>query len=125
MKFFRTKIISNITKRLQIDYYVPIEQQLIRIFKSNPNLYNFNNLNRDENIIKDVYDGKIYKDFLKNQTDVVQDSKYFTLLFNTDGIEISRRSDVSIWPMIFVLNELPIEIRFCFENIIIAGNYKF
>ncbi|CAF0902681.1 unnamed protein product [Brachionus calyciflorus] len=32
-----------------------------------------------------------------------------------------NKSDISLWPFMFVLNEIPIEERYSFENVIIAG----
>jgi len=42
-------------------------------------------------------------------------------MINTDGISKSLNSDQTIWPFYLVINELPLEMRFCMENIIIAG----
>ncbi|CAF1123701.1 unnamed protein product [Brachionus calyciflorus] len=47
--------------------------------------------------------------------------KFFTFLIKTDGIEMCNKSDNSIWPMILVINEIPLEQRISFDNIIIAG----
>ena len=42
-------------------------------------------------------------------------------VLNTDGILICDQSNITIWPIIFVCNEIPIERRFCLDNIVIAG----
>ena len=80
-----------------------------------------------ENVIKDYYadlaDGNYYQKLLKSDigNDIIN-KKAFTFLLNTDGISLSKKSKSTIWPLILVINELPVEIRFCIENIIIAGN---
>jgi hypothetical protein len=100
---------------------------------------------RNENFICDIYDGTIYKNILKTEDGKLQrfcfvqqenknitiikgqqitNSRAFTLSMNTDGISLSEKSDLSIWPVILVINELPIEIRFCIENVIIAGTKR-
>jgi hypothetical protein len=44
----------------------------------------------------------------------------FTFLMNTDGISLAEKSNLSIWPIFFAINELPVEERFWIDNIIIA-----
>ncbi|CAF1043166.1 unnamed protein product [Brachionus calyciflorus] len=46
------------------------------------------------------------------------------LLKLINGIELAEKSDISLWPMIFVINEIPIERRFSFDNIVIAGEFS-
>ncbi|CAF0945445.1 unnamed protein product [Brachionus calyciflorus] len=66
--------------------------------------------------IRDFSDGRIY-----NEIHNKEKKNFFTLLLNTDGIELSTKSKISIWPIILVINELSLGKRFCFNNIIIAG----
>jgi hypothetical protein len=49
----------------------------------------------------------------------------FTFLLNTDGISICEKSGLTIWPILLAINEIAIGDRFCIDNIIIAGNYKY
>ena len=44
-----------------------------------------------------------------------------TLTMNIDGIQPSKGSQSTIWPIILVINELPLNVRFALENIILAG----
>jgi hypothetical protein len=72
--------------------------------------------------ISKVYDGKIYKQILKSEDDpLLINKRAFTLKINTDEIQISDKSRLSVWPVYFAINELPIEIRFSLENIKIGG----
>jgi hypothetical protein len=45
----------------------------------------------------------------------------FTFLTNVDGISLCVKSKQSLRPVILGIIELPIEIRYCLQNVIIAG----
>ncbi|CAF0936386.1 unnamed protein product [Brachionus calyciflorus] len=107
--------------KLQLDYKISLEQQIKRIFDRNTELFSFEYEKKDDNIINDIFDGTIYQTIFKQEKIIDQNSKFFTLIFNTDGIELSKKSDISLWPFIFVINEFPIEKRFSFENVIVGG----
>lgn len=60
--------------------------------------------------IADIYDGAGYKkhiEFLSHPCNV-------SLMLNTDGLAIYRSSQVSIWPVWAVINELPLTLRYYF-----------
>ncbi|CAF4096511.1 unnamed protein product [Rotaria sordida] len=40
---------------------------------------------------------------------------------NVDGVEVRKGLKRSIWPILFVVNELPLKQRYALENVIIAG----
>ena len=44
-----------------------------------------------------------------------------TFTLNIDGIQPSRNTQSTIWPIIMVINELPPQRRFALENIVLAG----
>ncbi|XP_059203360.1 uncharacterized protein LOC131982778 isoform X2 [Centropristis striata] len=67
------------------------------------------------NDIKDVMDGKMYQNLLKQGTLAADD---LTLVWNCDGVPIYD-PDMSIWPLQFTINELPYTQRK--ENVIVAG----
>ena len=67
--------------------------------------------------IMDVYDGHIYKEFKALDSN----KNSFTFILNTDGIELSLKSTISIWPVYLAINELPISSRYDISNIIFAG----
>ncbi len=80
------------------------------------------NKHNPNDFLRDVYDGNIYQNLLKSSIgNDIKSGEAFTFLLNTDGISLSQKSKSTIWPVILVINELPIEIRFCIENILIAG----
>ena len=64
----------------------------------------------------DIRDGAIFRSLRKKNSDRV-----LTLTLNIDGVQPSRNSQSSIWPVLLVVNELPPERRFALENIILGG----
>lgn len=68
------------------------------------------------NNIKDVMDGKLYQNFLKQGALAADD---LTLSWNCDGVRIFNSSICEIWPLQFTINELPYTQRE--ENMIVAG----
>ena len=69
-------------------------------------------------IIKDIYDGKKYRNLVKSlpKNDKYQ---YVTLCFNTDGAEPFKSSNASAWPIYIIVNEVPINKRF--KHVITVG----
>lgn len=72
------------------------------------------NLCNDDDSISDIYDSQLYKKALGNADELT-----LTYNFNTDGAPIFHSSKKSFWPMFFLLNELPVDIRF--KHIFLAG----
>ncbi|KAE8741813.1 hypothetical protein FOCC_FOCC012645 [Frankliniella occidentalis] len=70
------------------------------------------------NNIEDVYDSEIYKQaeqsFLVNGVNI-------SLTWYTDGVALFESGEYSLWPFVFVINELPLHERFKMENLIIGG----
>ena len=108
-------------------YHISISEQVRRIYKKcfMSVLQNQNNdkSNNELNKLKDIKDGRIYKSVLKSQKMWFEANKALTFTLNTDGICLCEKSNLSVWPVYLVINELPIEKRFCIENVIVAGNY--
>ena len=65
---------------------------------------------------------KSYQNLLQTDGDLLKSGKAFTFILNTDGISVSDRSNLSIWPIYLAINEIPIANRYSIENIIIGGN---
>ena len=71
---------------------------------------------------KDIMDGLLYKKVLESDIgDSIKKREAFTFTINTDGISFSESSNLSLWPVYLVINEVDPAIRFCIENNIIAG----
>jgi hypothetical protein len=96
-----------------------IKNQLKRIlFKHHSKIIKTGSTVSNEDLILDVYDGDNYKHLLKDKK---IDSNSFTFLLNVDGISLCDKSKNSIWPVILVITQLPLDIRYSLQNVIIAG----
>lgn len=71
-----------------------------------------------KNRLKDIYDGKMYRRFVRNLNDDDKHS-YATMTFNTDGASVFESTNASIWPVYLMPNEIPIEARL--KNSIVCG----
>ena len=110
--------------KLNMSYYIDIEQQITKIFAE----IDFNkfktptNSNSNSNTLFDITDGNVYQKLLLSEDgEFFKRKEAFSFLINTDGISICKKSKVTIWPFFLTINELPIESRFCLENLILAG----
>lgn len=54
-------------------------------------------------VITDIYEGVGYRRHMQ----FLSQPAHVSLLFNTNGMAIFRSSDVSMWPVWAVVNELP------------------
>ena len=68
---------------------------------------------------EDIYDGSEYR---KHCSPGILDFQHnMSLLWNTDGVPVFKSSKFSIWPLYFVINELPFSERTKRENMLFAG----
>ena len=80
--------------------------------------YVLNGRQHEINSIKDIYDGNLYRKFVKNLSDVDRHA-YATVIFNTDGAPVFKSSAFSIWPIYITLNEIPLQDRL--KSVIVVG----
>jgi hypothetical protein len=99
---------------------MPIDKQIKRLFK---NKLKFINKERSEHYFRDACDGELYQNLMKSRVfgKFFINNKAFTLLWNTDGVALCTKSDMSVWPIYIAILEIDLKQRFCLENIIIAG----
>lgn len=77
--------------------------------------YRFERVKRDERSIEDVYDGSLYQSkcgpggFLSKEYNL-------SLKLNTDGVAIFHSSQFGVWPLFFLVNELPPSLRYAFKS---------
>ena len=101
-------------------YYLDIQDQITKIMSkfTKDDLFK----KTDSKDLTDIRDGNIYKKLLaSDHGNDFKNQEAFSFLLNTDGISFMRRSKITIWPVFLVINELPIESRFCIDNTILAG----
>lgn len=71
------------------------------------------------NHLSDVTDGLLYRQFQLLCGENAGRSFSFTI--NTDGVRLSDKSEIALWPVYLAINELGASERFSFNNVIIAG----
>ncbi|CAF0965796.1 unnamed protein product [Brachionus calyciflorus] len=98
-----------------MDYKLCIETQLRLIYSAN-NLESHKKKNKFGEFLEDFDDGEIYQKVLEEERE-----NFFTFLLNTDGISLSEKSRLCVWPIFLTINDFQIESRFCLENVILAG----
>lgn len=67
---------------------------------------------------EDIIDGAIYKEAMRILLD---NGRWITFLWSTDGLALFRSSNFEIWPFFLAINELPPHLRYRRENLILAG----
>ena len=72
----------------------------------------------EKSCTKDIYDGKLYRNFIKNLPSSEQQA-YVTVNFNTDGAPVFKSSNFSIWPIYLLVNEIPVQDRL--NSMIVTG----
>lgn len=68
--------------------------------------YRFNRQKLSETAIEDVYDGRLYKKLSVNNG-FLSSPDNISLLGNTDGVALVRSTRAGVWPVYYVINELP------------------
>jgi hypothetical protein len=108
------------TTRLTMYYHLNIENQIQNIMNK-VKLKDFEKIKISDDLT-DITDGRIYKQLLASEDGHLFEKKLaFSFSLNTDGISISNKSKLTIWPVFLVINELPLNIRFSIDNVILAG----
>jgi len=102
---------------------LPISDQLKSMYKRvgfyNDTQHRFNRTNSVENM-EDIYDGLVYQKHMQ-EGQFLADGNNISFLWNTDGVPVFKSSKCSIWPLYFVINELPPHKRWNKENVILGG----
>lgn len=106
-------------KAKETNFFISINVsiQLNKIIQQNWNeIIEFQKL-RNESAISDIMDSEIIKDLSQKNPYGLK----LSLLVNTDGIQVSKSSKKSLWPIQLLCNFLPPKIRFHQRNVVIAG----
>jgi len=101
-------------------YHLDIEEQLNRIMNRISFDQLIDNKETDSNELKDICDGNYYKTLLDSEDgELFKKKEALTFTINTDGASICKSSNLTIWPVYLVCNEIP--NKFSLENVILAG----
>lgn len=104
------------------NFFVTIDptERIENLLEENSTYYKYvmNERNVERGVYKDVYDGRIYREFRKTLEPKTRKS-FASLIFNTDGAPVFKSSKFSIWPIQLMINELPIDVRL--ESLIVYG----
>lgn len=66
--------------------------------------------NNKEDKLSDIYDGLLYKRLFQNDG-ILSSPNNLSFSLNTDGAPLFKSSNISIWPVYMLINELPITQR--------------
>ena len=105
---------------------IPLLPQLVALFSqqlfADSIQHRFSRKKANPNSLTDIYDGQLYKEQVANNGFL---SKRFpfniSFMWNTDGIPIFKSTAISLWPVMFTINELPINMRFKKQYVLLGG----
>ncbi|CAF4466881.1 unnamed protein product, partial [Rotaria sp. Silwood2] len=91
-----------------------ITDQLQSILINNRNIDLF--YKNKELFMCDIRDGAIYESIRADNP-----GEILSLTINIDGVQPSKGSQTTIWPILLVINEIPPNLRFKLENVVLAA----
>jgi len=108
----------------KVSYFIscPLEAQLQKLY-SRPGFcdmlkYKSSRIKNNVNNIEDIYAGTVYKEAEKN---ILSDPNNISFTWYSDGVAPFESSLYSLWPCMFIINELPPEERHKPENLLMGG----
>jgi hypothetical protein len=69
----------------------------------------------EDNVIRDISDGKCYQAMLEKET-----MPFISLTMNVDGVEVAKSSKASLWIVTFAVNEIERKSRFKMKNLVVG-----
>lgn len=102
--------------KISLFYTFSISEQLKAILASSPDLVLNRRHDSRKKVIDDITCGHFYNKLLEKESD-----SFITLTMNADGIQPNKGSDLSVWPIMLVINEIKRKKRYTLENSILAG----
>lgn len=104
--------------------YIPLKQQIVlnvkHYFKSIIDYQNKLNAENSDDLMTDVYQGKIYKRISEK---ISKDKIILSLTLNADGAKVFNRNTEAVWPLQLYQNYLPPKLRYLTKNILVVGVY--
>ena len=109
-----TNCSTNHHEELQSFRSFSIQEQLQSVLLNNTNIdLSYTN---DDLIMRDIHDGAFYKSICTDKS-----KEILTLTINVDGVQPSKGSQSTIWPILLTINEIPRNLRFKLENVVFGG----
>ncbi|XP_051176780.1 uncharacterized protein LOC127291625 isoform X1 [Leptopilina boulardi] len=108
------KLKINVKSYVYKDFFVTMDvsMPIAKLIETNYEYYKYviNERNNEKDVVKDIYDGKEYRNFV-NSLSETDKRGYATVTFNTDGAPLFKSSTYSIWPVYLMVKELPFSVR--------------
>jgi len=116
-----TKCRKPLNHRRQYFLEMPVKHQLKKLLSQKDFYSNLQGrFSSRQNVYNDIYDGELYKSYF-NSDGPLSNPDNISFTFNTDGAAVFKSSNISVWPLFMVINELPYRLRMKKENMILAG----
>jgi hypothetical protein len=94
-----------------------LASQIQQIISSSPNLFLPNHGRTNPSYVCDIADGAFYDRLFLGE----HANGFIILTMHVNGVSPNCGSDLSIWPVFLVINEIEKSKRFALENLIVAG----
>ena len=95
-----------------------VREQLEELLKR-PDVKTVSRLDRIDGRIADILDGALYKNVFEDLDPVCENA--LSITFNTDGVAVWSGPRGSMWPILYVINELVPQIRFKPESTLLCA----
>lgn len=96
---------------------LPLREQIEKRISQDSGILDYNT-NSDPGYIADIFDGELYKSLRAKVGPV----PLVTLTLNTDGVRVFKsKRKASLWPIQWIINEVPPHKRFKLDNILLSG----
>lgn len=97
---------------------LPLREQIEKRISEDIGILDYNTDNSGTGEITDIFDGELYKSLRSK----VGPGPLVTLTLNTDGVRVFKsKRKASLWPIQWIINEVPPLRRFKLDNIILSG----
>ena len=96
-------------------YMFDITQQLEVVLATSQDLV-LNKNHCPKKRMDDIVDGHAYRRIIEKEGE-----PFITMTMNLDGIQPNKGSDLSLWPVLFVINEIKKKKRYSLENAVIGA----
>ena len=93
--------------------YFPLEPLLCKILEKHSDSLKPRVVSESDNI-SDICDGILYQRLVKSS-----EENFVSLTINTDGVNVHNSNTKSLWPIMSIVNELPISLRYKEDNMLI------